>query len=207
MSTLAIAPPYKELIEREWDRIGSPGTWLTGSQRVEVAVQARAAKADVEVAAADLSEPAVEAARTISAAAHEIRGPWVASLIDRGMTHLDYVEILGIVARLTAVDTFLFGVGQPERPLPTAKPGEPSRAIVAGATINRGWAPTVGVALRQTLCRPSPLRTRRYTTYTMRSISRSSRWQTLLLFATSNGTSSRPSQPELRSSTSASSDY
>ena len=146
MSTLAIAPPYKELIEREWDRIGSPGTWLTGSQRVEVAVQARAAKADVEVAAADLSEPAVEAARTISAAAHEIRGPWVASLIDRGMTHLDYVEILGIVARLTAVDTFLFGVGQPERPLPTAKPGEPSRAIVAGATINKGWAPTVGVA-------------------------------------------------------------
>ncbi len=146
MSTLAIAAPYEELIEREWDRIGSPGTWLTGSQRVEVAVQARAAKADIEVPARDLSEPAVEAARVMSAAAHDIRGPWVTSLIDRGLTHLEYVEILGIVARLTAVDTFLFGVGQPERPLPKAEPGEPSREIVAEATINKGWAPTVGVA-------------------------------------------------------------
>jgi len=146
MPTLSVPTPYEELIHREWGRIASAGTWLTGPQRVAVASQARLAKAGVDIATQDLSPAAVEAARLISAEAHQIRGPWVESLYERSLTQLEYVEILGVVARLTSIDTFLFGLGQPERALPESLPGEPTRHVVAEAKINGGWAPTVGVA-------------------------------------------------------------
>jgi len=146
MSPLATPTPYEDLIRREWSRIASAGTWLTGAQRVAVAAQARAAKAELAVTTPELASTAIEAARTISTAAHEIRGPWVKSLYERGLGELEYIEILGVVARLTSIDTFLFGLGQPERPLPQPLQGEPSRQVVDEATINGGWAPTVGVA-------------------------------------------------------------
>jgi len=146
MPSLTISTPYEELIQREWGRIASAGTWLTGPQRVAVASQARAAKAGVDIATQELDPVAIEAARVISASAQEIRGPWVKSLYERGLAELEYIEILGVVARLTSIDTFLFGLGQPERALPEPLPGEPSRQVVAEAKIDGGWAPTVGVA-------------------------------------------------------------
>ncbi len=63
-----------------------------------------------------------------------------------GSTARRYVEILGVVARLDAVDTFLFGIGAPTRPLPDPRPGEPSRVPVPEARLDGGFVPTVGPA-------------------------------------------------------------
>ena len=144
--TLAITHEYQQAIEDEWATLAGPGTWLTGGQRVGVAEQARAANAGATASTPQLSESMIEAARLLSADAASARGPWVDSLYAAGLQPLEYVEILGIVARLNAVDTFLFGIGHDERPLPAPLAGEPSRSTVEGADFNGGWAPTVGPA-------------------------------------------------------------
>lgn len=50
------------------------------------------------------------------------------------------------MARLNAVDTFCFGVGQNLPELPASVTGEPTRAISSNASIDGGWVPTVGPA-------------------------------------------------------------
>ena len=143
---LAIDDSYQLAIDDEWRRIASPGTWLTGQQRIEIAIQARAAHVAASADTPSLTAPMTEAARVLSSDAASARGPWVQSLYDGGLEPLEYVEILGIVARLNAIDTFLFGVGHAERSLPQPIAGEPSLKLVDGADFNGGWAPTVGPA-------------------------------------------------------------
>jgi hypothetical protein len=50
------------------------------------------------------------------------------------------------VARLRAVDTFLFGLGIGLRSLPDPVAGQASRELVDEAEISNGWVPTVGPA-------------------------------------------------------------
>lgn len=141
------APPgIAAAIDREWDRLAAPGTWLDGHQRVSVAAQARSADHSGAVDTPTLTDPMVAAARQLSAAAMSTRAEWVQGLYDAGLDPLEYVEILGIVARLSAVDTYLRGIGAAERQLPAPQPGEPTRQVAVGAGFNGGWAPTVGEA-------------------------------------------------------------
>lgn len=146
MASLGLTREYEAAIDREWARLAAPGTWLTGHQRVAIAAQARSALKHQVLDTPSATPPMVEAARVISAEASEAREQWVESLYNNGLDPLEYVEILGVVARLTAIDTFLFGIGHPERPLPEPSDGDPSREPVDGAVINGGWAPTVGPA-------------------------------------------------------------
>ncbi len=141
---------YIAAIERQWDLLARAGTWFTGQQRVDIARAARAARDGVISDDMSLSEAARGAARAIAATPASIRANDVQRWYDAGLTGEEYVEILGVVARLVAVDTFLFGLGQPERPLPEPIAGEPSRQIVSGAHLNGGWAPTVGAAFPTT---------------------------------------------------------
>lgn len=142
---LTLAPAYRAGIDREWDRLASPGTWWSGAERVALAAVARAARAGEPLPAPDLPAAAVDAAARLSADPH-VDLAWVEDLEERDLEPPAYVEILGVVARLDAVDTFLFGIGAPTRPLPDPRPGEPSRSPVPGAAINEGFVPTVGTA-------------------------------------------------------------
>jgi hypothetical protein len=143
---LGIDETFEKAISDEWSRLASPGTWLTGQQRVDLAQQARAAHQGTSITTTSLAAPMTEAARLLSADAAAARGPWVQALYDADLDPLEYVEILGVVARLNAIDTFLFGVGHPERPLPTPIAGDPTLQLVDGADFNGAWAPTVGPA-------------------------------------------------------------
>lgn len=145
MDALTVPSDIDGLIDRQWDRLRNPGSWFTGAERVAIAAAARAggdldAEHDGEIA------PAAAAARRIYEEPATITREWLAGLEADGLALTEYVEVLGIVSQLRAIDTFEFGVGRPTRPLPEPVAGEPSRAVVAEATINGGWVPTVGPA-------------------------------------------------------------
>ncbi len=142
---LALSEPYRAGLQREWDRLASAGTWWSGRQRVELASVARAARAGDATPVTELPTPAVEAAVRLSADPH-VDLAWVEDLEERGLDRRALVEILGVVARLDAVDTFLFGIGARTRPLPDPRPGDPSRVPVPEARLDGGFVPTVGPA-------------------------------------------------------------
>ncbi|MCP3854441.1 MAG: hypothetical protein GY698_06855 [Actinomycetia bacterium] len=144
MTRLNPAQTYLDGVDREWERLGRPGTWLTGEERVGVATVAREARAEVDWGDHGLPGVVAAAARRVSAQPATIRPDWIDANLAAGLGHLTYVEIVGIVARLAAVDTFLLGIGWPERPLPPAQPGEPSRQVVDEATITDSAVPMVG---------------------------------------------------------------
>ena len=141
-----------------WDRIASPGTWLTGAERVAVAAEARHARTACKFCRARkaaLSPNAVEGTHdTISSlppsqidAIHRIATDpgrlteaWQNSL---GLDETVYVETVGVIAQLTAVDTFASGLGEPWRDLPAPLPGEPTRRPTPGAKHGLAWVATL----------------------------------------------------------------
>jgi hypothetical protein len=60
-----------------------------------------------------------------------------------GLGEERYVEIIGVVAIITALDTFGRALGSPLRSLPMPHPGEPARSRPIGATRNLAWVATV----------------------------------------------------------------
>jgi hypothetical protein len=141
MTMIEIDPEIDAAHDREWDRLAAPGTWLTGFERVAVARTARG-----EGAGGDISAAVAEAAVWIHDRPATITERWIKGLEIDGLSRLKYVEILGIVSRLRALDTFTFGLGRSLRPLPKPIAGTPSGAIVDDASYQGGWVPTVGPA-------------------------------------------------------------
>lgn len=133
-------------IDADWHRLGSPGTWWTGEQRVAIAGVARHARAGESPAPAALADVAVKAAATITTEAHRIDADFITHCQAGGVSPLQMVELLAIVARVSAIDTFMEGVGEPLLPLPEPRDGKPAQAEVPGAKLNHGWLPTVGRA-------------------------------------------------------------
>ncbi|SDX98939.1 hypothetical protein SAMN05661080_01950 [Modestobacter sp. DSM 44400] len=124
-AVLPVPDRVGEELRREWQRLAAPGTWLTGRQRLAVAAEARTARTFAD-AHSELPEPLIEAAQSVSAAAHLITREWVVDLVARGVTIEQYVEVVGVVSRLAAVDSYLRGIGAQEEPLPEPTPGRPT---------------------------------------------------------------------------------
>jgi hypothetical protein len=143
---LSIPQQLDETIAAEWDRLSSPGTWLRGEERVEIAKEARRACAGEPSQDSLLPEGTVAAVRKIATRAHEIDQGWINRCHEGGLEPLAMVELLSITAKLSAIDTFMLGVGRGLRPLPEPVDGEPSYETVDKAMINHGWLPTRGPA-------------------------------------------------------------
>ncbi|MEM9609578.1 MAG: hypothetical protein AAGA99_19295 [Actinomycetota bacterium] len=143
--SLPHVPGAEAFLEREWHRLAGPESWFTGPERVAIAATTRAAR-DGRPASPLLRDEVAEAAARLSVDAPQIDSTWVADLERRGLDGFALVEVMGIVSRLRAVDTYLFGLGHPERPLPDPVDGEPDGVRVDGAKIDGGFVPTVGAA-------------------------------------------------------------
>lgn len=136
---------FETLVDREWTRLATAGTWWTGGERLAIAADARRAHQG-EPPSGILPPPVEEATRRVAVEAATIRGTDVARWEIEGLSSFAYVEIVGIVARLAAIDATAFGLGHKERLLPEPLAGEPSCRPADGAAITTGWAPTVGPA-------------------------------------------------------------
>ena len=153
--------PIRESLLREievaWERLAGPGTWWSGAQRLAIAAEARQAagcglcqarKASLSPytvagehdALGELFPAAVEAIHRLATDAGRITEKWVRGL-DLEETH--YVEIIGIIAVLTALDKLHQALGLPLRNLPAPLPGEPTRQLPRGAKRNLAWVSTL----------------------------------------------------------------
>ncbi len=163
-----LAWPVREDItaahRRTWERLGQPGTWLTGGERVAIAHEARAAmdcrlcRARKEALspnavqgshdhgahrAAQLSELEVEQIHRIRTDPGRLSRAWYEGLADGGMIEERYVETVGVIANVVAMDTFTHALGLDPWPLPEVRSGEPSRARPAAARRQMAWVPTL----------------------------------------------------------------
>lgn len=169
-STISIRPQIQDALRREWSFLAAPGTWWSGAERVAIAAEARQAMLESrseqslgdqavggERAASRptsiLDEHVTDVVRAVAADSPLITAEWVAGLESKGVAMPAYAEIIGIVARLSAVDLFHRALGLPLEPLPQPEPGEPSRTPPpAGLVVGKSFVPMVrGVSIPQTV--------------------------------------------------------
>lgn len=136
-------PDVSAAIEQTLLHIAQPGSWWTGVERVDLARVARDALAGVEWPPNSLPDTAVEAAQAVAEAPDYITPDWIDDLERRGLARPAYVEIIGIVARISAVDTYAHGAGVEPFDLHHPHDGEPSRHVPDGL-VETAWVPTVG---------------------------------------------------------------
>lgn len=127
------------VIDDQWSRLGDPGTWLTGAERTDLIRIARDGGGAVS-----LDGATKKAAHAVAHDAASIAAVFVDDLESSGLARERYVEIVGVVSRIVAIDTYERGLGRAPRDVPTDRPDEPSRSVVTTARRRAGWVPTVG---------------------------------------------------------------
>jgi len=145
-----------------WQRLASPGTWWTGAERIAIAAEARnarecpfcvaraAALSPLAVAgtharlASPLADAAIEAIHRIRTDPGRLGETWFLRLREAGLGEAAYVELVSVVAVVTAVDTFRRAAGLEEPwALPAALDGSPTRHRPRGARPGLAWVATL----------------------------------------------------------------
>jgi alkylhydroperoxidase family enzyme len=145
---------------RAWDRLARAGTWLDGPTRIRIAAetrhapgcalcaQCRAALSPYTIEGAhdgrgELPDNWIEMIHRIVADPGRLTHAWYRRMLATGIADTEYVEIVSVIAHVTAIDTFARGLGIPAQPLPAPLPGAPSRYRPAEARQNEAWAPNI----------------------------------------------------------------
>ena len=130
---------------REWSRLATAGSYWSGLQRIEIAAAVRQARAGSSAGASALPPAATEAASLLGATPARASRSWVESMVaDLGSG--PYVEIVGVVSRTAAVDTFHRAIGSPLPRLPEPIAGDPTGIHDPAARSGSAWVPMVGGA-------------------------------------------------------------
>ena len=146
--------------ERAWDRLCLPGTWWSGAERRAIAQEARNAAHcklcskrkealspytinGAHDSGSALFDTVTEVIHRISSDSGRIQKVWFEEIMAAGLTDAAYTEIIGIISTLIALDTFDYALGLPQRPLPPAGLGEPTRHRPKGARKTIAWVPTL----------------------------------------------------------------
>ena len=119
-----------------WDSMSKAGTWLTAERRVAVAAEARQAwvcafcqlqkealtpnsVTGTHTSLGLLADVEVELVHRIVSDPGRLSEAWYGSIIEQGIKPEEYIEIAGLVAITVMADTFAFGIGAEESPLPS----------------------------------------------------------------------------------------
>jgi len=127
------------VIDDQWARLGAAGTWMDGAERAVLVGLVRSPDASEHD-----GDPATVAATLVAQRAPSITRDTVDDLEGRGLRREHYVEIVGVVSRIAAIDTYERGVGRAVRPTPDVRSGSPTREEVPAARRRAGWVATVG---------------------------------------------------------------
>jgi len=157
---LNVRQDLSDALQGAWRRLGEPGTWGTGAQRLAIAMETRqashcelcAARKQAVSAAAiagrhgnavSLPDAAIEAIHRIRTDSGRLGIGWYRSVIGIELTEERYVELLSVLVTVVAVDTFHRAAGLPLPTLPIVKAGEPARRRPAGVRPGLAWMPTL----------------------------------------------------------------
>jgi len=162
--TIAYGPEIRtdlaDAHRRAWDRLARPGSWWTGAERIAIAAETRNAPscrlcarrrealspyavAGTHDHLGALPDAAVEAIHAIVAHPSRLTRRWYDGVLAAGLGDGHYVELVGTVALVTAVDTFCRGIGVAPHPLPAPAPGAPTGYRPAEAKQNDAWVPNI----------------------------------------------------------------
>jgi len=136
--SIPIRPDLLAGLRSLWSNLAAPGTWWSGAERVAVAEAARGGITDL------IPSIAAGAARTIYSDITTTSRAWVEGVLAGGLTMPEFVEVIGIISRLAAVDEFTRALGRRLEPLPEPLPGAPTREDPPAARPGRSWVPMVG---------------------------------------------------------------
>jgi hypothetical protein len=159
-SAIPIRDDLPAAYRRAWERIAAPASWWTGGERVAIARETRLARAcalcrarrqALSAAAVEgrheqsgaLPAVAVEAVHRLVTDASRITRGWFGALQSEGLSDAHYVELLGVVVTTLCIDGFHAAMGLPLEPLPSPRPGAPSRQRPASARQEMGFVPTI----------------------------------------------------------------
>ena len=155
-SVYPVRDDFAEAHNRYWQRLASPGAWLSGAQRVDVAREVRQAQQcnfcrqrkqalspnSVDGAhekASSLTDTMVEVIHRVVTDPGRLTRTWFEGVIAQGLSEEEYVEILGTVVNVYSIDEFCRGIGLPLNALPEPEPGEPTRYRPANAGDDGAW--------------------------------------------------------------------
>ncbi len=147
-------------IDQAWQRLSEAGTWWSGAERVAIAAQVRDAQScalcatrkaalspynDTEkhIGVTLLCSDAVDAIHRVATDASRITKLWVQSITGGDLREEHYVEIVSIVATVTALDTMSLALGRKPQELPQPVPGLPSRRRPPGAARDLAYVHTL----------------------------------------------------------------
>ncbi|MEX2653541.1 MAG: hypothetical protein WD532_00770 [Acidimicrobiia bacterium] len=140
-----LAPDLAARLETRWQKLGSVGARWSGTDRVAMIGEARAARRG-DLPTGSLDEVTTRAVRAVAAHPASIRRQWVDSVVSDGLDHGSYVELVGVVARAVAIDTVFDSLGLEHLGLPEAATGTPTGEIDSRAGRVKAWVPMVGGA-------------------------------------------------------------
>ena len=141
---------------RTWQHIASPGSWLTGEQRVAVAAETRHAhtctfcknrKEALSPYAVKgthdhlgvLPEITIDMIHRIVTDPARLSHAWFQTCLDGGLSEEEYVETLAVIASITVIDTFTKALGMALHPLPKAIAGAPGKKRPIRASQGAAW--------------------------------------------------------------------
>ncbi len=145
---------------RAWARLAAPGEWWPGAARIAIAEEARAAEAcgfcrerraalsphavtGAHERATDLPDALVEVIHRIRTDPGRLTRRFYEEALAGGLDDAGYVEAVGVIATVIAVDSFCDAMGVARHSLPAPRPGAPRRRRPAGAKAGLAWVPTV----------------------------------------------------------------
>lgn len=146
-----------------WKNIAAPGSWWRGEDRVAIAAEVRNAgsctfcqERKLALSAfsvqgahntdTHLPEVVVEAVHRVTTDASRLTKSWLSDCQSNGLSHEQYIELLGIVVAVISIDAFhrCLGIALEELPSPLA--GEPSQYRPTSAQQESAWIPTIAAS-------------------------------------------------------------
>ena len=160
LSPLPVRGDLASAQQRAWARLAAPGEWWSAAVRVAIAEGTRAAidcafcrerkaalspyaVSGAHSAATDLPEVLVEVIHRIRTDPGRLTRRFYEEALAGRLTDAEYVETIGVMATVIAIDSFCDAMGIPRHELPAPVSGEPRRRRPAGAKEGLAWVPTV----------------------------------------------------------------
>ena len=146
--------------KRAWARLAAPGEWWSGATRLAIAEETRAAMdcrlcrdreaalspytvTGSHTAATSLPDVLVDVIHRIRTDSGRLTRQFYDDALARGLSDAEYVETVGVMATVIAIDTFCDALGMPRHALPAPIAGESRRRRPTGAKEGLAWVPTV----------------------------------------------------------------